>query len=277
MKDDLFSQLEDQLLGFTSHPSVLQRFSTIRVPILSIPKIVRRIGIRGIVESLTRNFSAPDRLREEGRTVPPCGTTMIGRKRLRNIRYCIEEILKNGIPGDLIEAGVWRGGAAIYMRAVLKSQSIDDRSVWLADSFQGLPVPDPRYGADASDIIHFRSGLAVSQREVESHFRSYGLLDNRVRFFPGWFEDSLKSFPKIELALLRIDCDLYGSTLTVLTELYDRVAEGGYIIADDYGAIPACRLAVEDFRRARNIFDPIIKIDHSGIYWTKTRTSREAA
>jgi len=70
--------------------------------------------------------------------------------------------------------------------------------------------------------------------------------------------------------LLRIDCDLYESTITVLTELYDRVANGGYVIVDDYGEIPACRLAVDDFRRIHKIYDPIIEIDHTGIYWIKT-------
>jgi O-methyltransferase len=110
----------------------------------------------------------------------------------------------------------------------------------------------------------------VSRKEVEAHFRHYGLLDDQVRFLPGWFDDTLKTFPGTALAMLRIDCDLYGSTITVLTELYDRVPRGGYVIVDDYGAIPACRLAVEEFRRARRISDPIVEIDYTGIYWIKT-------
>ncbi len=273
MNDEFLAQLEDQLLGMTVRSSLKQRLSTSHVPVSSIPKIVRRIGVRGLIESLRKSFVDTRSLYEEGRTMPPCGTTMIGRKRLRNIRYCIEQILRDDIAGDFIETGVWRGGAAIYMRAVLKTQSVYNRTVWVADSFQGLPSPDPRYPADENDLLHLRSGLAVSQSEVESHFRSYGLLDNRVQFLPGWFEDSLKTFPGVALALLRIDCDLYSSTNTVLTHLYDLVAHGGYVIVDDYGAIPACRLAVDDFRRARNISDPIIEIDHTGIYWKRSQPS----
>jgi O-methyltransferase len=90
----------------------------------------------------------------------------------------------------------------------------------------------------------------------------------------GWFEQSLKTFPATTLALLRIDADLYGSTIAVLTELYDRVAAGGYVIVDDYGALPACRLAVDDFRRSRAIHDPIVEIDYTGIYWIKHRHSQ---
>jgi len=273
MNDEFLSHLEDQLLGMTARPSLRQRLLTSRVPVSSIPKIVRRIGIRGLIESLRSSVVDTRLLYEEGRTIPPCGTTMIGRKRLRNIRYCIEQILRNDITGDFIETGVWRGGAAIYMRAVLKAHSVYNRTVWVADSFQGLPSPDPKYPADATDLLHLRSSLVVSQSEVESNFRCYGLLDSHVQFLPGWFEDSLKTFPRIALALLRIDCDLYSSTHTVLTHLHDLVADGGYVIVDDYGAIPACRLAVDNFRRLRNISDPIIEIDHTGIYWKRSRQS----
>src|SRR5690349_19351840 len=221
MNDDFLSQLEDRLLGLRARPTLRQRFSASHVPVSSIPTILRRIGIRGLIESAKNSLADSRSLYEEGRTIPHCGTTMIGRKRLKNIRYCIEQILRDDITGDFIETGVWRGGAAIYMRAVLKAHSVYNRTVWVADSFQGLPSPDPKYPADDNDLLHLRSSLVVSQSEVESHFRSYGLLDSHVQFLPGWFEDSLKTFPGIALALLRIDCDLYSSTHTVLTHLHD--------------------------------------------------------
>ncbi len=232
MSDAFLTKLEDELLGLNSQPSFRQRLELPRFPLRSIPNILRGVSPRDIVEALTRTSVARRSLCEEGRAMPPCGMTMTGRKRLRNIRLCIEQVLRNGTPGDFLEAGVWRGGAAIYMRAVLKSHGFEDRTVWLADSFQGVPPPDSSYGADKGDILHCWSNLAVSREQVESHFRAYGLLDDRVRFLPGWFKDSLKSFPRITLALLRIDCDLYASTITVLTELYDRVAEGGIVIVD---------------------------------------------
>src|ERR1700679_2760048 len=69
--------------------------------------------------------------------------SMIPLARFHNIRNCIEDILRDGTPGDLIETGVWRGGATIFMRAVLKAYGVVDRLVWVADSFEGFPKPDP--------------------------------------------------------------------------------------------------------------------------------------
>src|SRR5215471_18748078 len=170
MSDAALRQLEDELLGLTSRPSVRQSLSALRVPMVSTPKLVRSVGFLGLIRSIKRRVIDARSLYEEGRMAPPHGLTMIGRKRLRNLRYCIEQILDNNIQGDLIEAGVWRGGAAIYMRAVLRHLGVTDRTIWVADSFQGVPRPDPEYPADADDILHCYTNLAVSQKEVEANF-----------------------------------------------------------------------------------------------------------
>ena len=80
---------------------------------------------------------------------PRAGWTMIGIKRLDQLQECAETVLRRGVPGDFIEAGAWRGGATIFMRGVLKAHNVTDRTVWVADSFEGLPPPDPKYAADA--------------------------------------------------------------------------------------------------------------------------------
>jgi O-methyltransferase len=69
--------------------------------------------------------------------------TMLPLARIDNIRYCIEQVVRDGVPGDVIETGVWRGGACIFMRGCLKGMGITDRTVWVADSFEGLPDPAP--------------------------------------------------------------------------------------------------------------------------------------
>src|SRR6266536_5465403 len=84
----------------------------------------------------------PQQRRAEGRDWPVLGHTMVGLKRLDNLQFCVESALAKGIPGDLIETGVWRGGATIFMRAVLKVHGVTDRMVWVADSFEGLPPPN---------------------------------------------------------------------------------------------------------------------------------------
>ena len=180
--------------------------------------------------------------------------TMIGRKRLENVQSCIEDVLAHGVPGDLIETGVWRGGATILMRAVLKAHGVTDRLVWVADSFAGLPAPDSnRYPRDEGDQLHTFRQLAVSLEQVQDNFRRYGLLDDQVRFLKGWFRETLPSAPIDRLAVLRLDGDLYQSTIEALESLYDRISVGGYVIVDDYGNVAGCRQAVHDFRKAGDL------------------------
>jgi hypothetical protein len=187
---------------------------------------------------------------------------------LDNLQYCIEQVLAANIPGDLMETGVFRGGAVIFMRAMLKAYQVTERVVWAADSFEGLPTPDvERYPKD--EIWAGAAGaLVASMEEVQQNFARYGLLDDQVRFLKGWFHETLPSAPVGQLAVLRLDGDLYGSTMVALEHLYPRVNEGGYIIIDDYHHEPCCA-AVTDYRDAHGIGAEIVNIDGRGAYWRK--------
>lgn len=208
--------------------------------------------------------------RAEGLDWPTEADTMIGLKRLDNLEYCITEVLRKNIPGDLIETGVWRGGASIFMRAVLKAYGDRTRSVWVADSFEGLPKPDGRYPQDVGDRLWTcKRVLGVSLEEVKSNFARYGLLDEQVRFLAGWFKDTLPAAPIGRLAILRLDGDLYASTMDALHHLYAKLSPGGYVIVDDYVSIPTCRDAVDDFRASRKITEQLERIDWSGAFWEK--------
>ena len=209
--------------------------------------------------------------RADGRDWPTEAETMVGRARLDNLQHCVTDVIRDRIDGDLVETGVWRGGASILMRAVLKAFGDRDRSVWLADSFQGLPRPAPcEFPLDANDPHWtFASYLGVSRETVEANFRRYGLLDDQVKFLPGWFRETLPIAPIERIAVLRLDGDMYESTILALTTLYPKVSAGGFVIVDDYGALPNCRLAVEDFRAAQGITDPIATVDWTGAYWRK--------
>jgi len=202
---------------------------------------------------------------------PTHAHTMIGMRRLDNLQFCVEDVLTKGIPGDLIETGVWRGGATIFMRAILKAYAVKDRYVWVADSFAGLPHPNPhKYPADAGDTHHDFTELAVPLDRVKSNFAKYNLLDDQVRFLESWFRDTLPNAPIQRLAILRLDGDMYESTMDVLVHLYPKLSKGGYLIVDDYGAIPSCRQAVDDYRNAHGITDEIRQIDWTGVYWQCT-------
>jgi O-methyltransferase len=208
-------------------------------------------------------------LREIGLDRPRIAHTMIGLERLSNVRACVETVIIDAIPGDLIEAGVWRGGATIFMRGLLRAYGITDRRVWVADSFAGLPPPDPRYPADAGSQHHTIDALKVSLEEVSANFERYGLLDDQVVFLKGWFKDTLPTAPIGKLAVARLDGDMYESTIDALTALYPKLSPGGYLIVDDYGALPGCRRVVDDYREANGITEPMEAIEGGAVYWRR--------
>jgi O-methyltransferase len=206
----------------------------------------------------------------DGRARPRNAETMIGLRRLDNLQACILDVLDQQVPGDIVETGVWRGGAMIFARAVLEAYGDTERLVWCADSFQGLPPPDASsYPADTGDGHYRIPFLAVTADEVRANFARYGLLDARVRFLEGWFRDTLPGAPIARISVLRLDGDMYESTIQALDALYPKLSPGGYVIVDDYGWQP-CGQAVEDFRRQNDITDTIVKVDESCSYWQRT-------
>lgn len=202
--------------------------------------------------------------RVNGLDWPSTAVTMIGLKRLGNLQECIESVLADGVPGDLIETGVWRGGACIFMRAVLAEHGVTDRVVWAADSFQGMPG-----NRDPHENWTFPE-LAVPLAQVQANFRAYGMLDGQVRFLPGWFDETLPG-PVGTLAVLRLDGDYYSSTMDVLTALYPRLSPGGYLIIDDW-VLPRCQAAVTEYRTAHGITEPVQWIDTMSVFWRRDPT-----
>ena len=195
--------------------------------------------------------------------------TMAGIKRLDSLQTIMEDLIKRQVEGDVIETGVWRGGSSIFMRALLKAYNINDKAVWLCDSFEGLPEPEPdKYPADEGDAHHSYNFLAVSQETVQENFSKYDLLDDKLRFVKGYFEDTLADIPADKFCLLRLDGDMYSSTIVALEALYPKLVQGGYIVIDDFGLGP-CAKAVNDYRKKHGIDAPIIDIDGSGAYWLK--------
>jgi hypothetical protein len=207
--------------------------------------------------------------RMQGLDWPAEGFTMIGQKRLDNLRMCVEDVLAYDVPGDFIEAGVWRGGAAIFLRALLALREVTDRTVVVADSFEGLPAPDPvRFPADAGSRAHMIDVLSVPLEAVKANFSRFALLDAQVQFVKGWFRDTLPALAGRPWALVRLDGDLYESTMVGLESLYPDLSPGGYLIIDDY-PMKTCREAVEDFREKNAISEPIERVDATGVYWKK--------
>jgi O-methyltransferase len=205
--------------------------------------------------------------RATGRDWPSRAHTMVGTARLRNLADLVRRALDERIPGDFIETGVWRGGACILVRGLLAAYGDPSRRVFVADSFAGLPPPNrDLYPYDNGMMLHLCPELAVSSDQVRSNFDAYGLLDERVIFIEGLFKDTLPALRNERFAVLRLDGDMYESTMDSLKNLYDAVSIGGFIIIDDYGAIEARRRAVHDFRDRRGITEAIVEIDWTGVW-----------
>ena len=253
---NLYLELLKKTLTFSLWPEPpipIETFNYRRSPfkkfLISTISAIAQIAKLKVFE--TKEFSADER--KEGRIWPGYADTMIGLKRLDNLQFCIEKTINDKIEGDLIETGAWRGGACILMRAVLAAYGIKDRKVFVADSFEGLPKPDTdKYPKDKGDKHYIHDFLAISQEDVENNFKRYGLLDKQVVFLKGWFKDTLPNAPIEKLSILRLDGDMYGSTIESLENLYPKLSKGGFCIIDDY-ALAGCRSAVDDYRKKYQI------------------------
>jgi hypothetical protein len=270
----------------------------------------------------------------KGEDMPGNAFSMIGLERLDNVQQCIETVLKDKVPGDLLEAGACKGGACIFMRAVLKAHGCAEKKVVVCDTFvptkpmlpgvggkvswflalplfclaelliripirpwqtwvyaqmlkgnESFPSMDKDAdgegkrggGEDEVDLAMFvvsnmasfrRSMLDTSLEAVKSNFARMGLLDSQVVFLEGFFSDTIpgqKAYEK--LSLLRVDGDTYESTRDTMNLMYPAVAQGGFVIIDDYNAFEGCAQAVDEYRKAHQINTPMLKIDNLGVYW----------
>lgn len=209
--------------------------------------------------------------RRVGLDWPSVAHTMVGLKRLDNVQACMEQVLSDDVPGDFIETGVWRGGVCIFMRAFLEAYGVKDRRIWVADSFEGIPdVGDDGHPLDVRLGLHRANvSLAVPMETVKANFARYDMLDEQVQFLPGWFRDSLPAAPVERLAILRLDGDLYESTMDALNNLYPKLSPGGFVIVDDY-ALRGCRRAIDEFREQHAITDEVLDIDGASAYWRRS-------
>lgn len=195
--------------------------------------------------------------------------TLLFKSQLDLIEEVMLRLEGSKVPGDYIEAGIWRGGAIILMRALLDAHEIADRKIFAADSFEGIP-PNKRFRHDPVD--NWNDRWAASLDEVKQGIERYGLLDDRIAFVEGYFEDSLKTLADQRFALIRLDSDSYDSVETSLEYLYPLLSPGGIIIIDDWHLIP-CKMAVGAYRGKHGIKDEIVK-QADNAYWVKQQDYR---
>lgn len=206
------------------------------------------------------------KMRSGGFDWPLDGLTMTGLGRLDDLQSCVEQVVGDSVQGDLLEAGVWRGGASILMRATLDALGEDGRTVWVADSFAGFPAESEQKRDDPyMSAFEF---LSAPLEEVQENFARFGL-ERGVRFVPGFFDETLPGLGDERWALLRLDGDTYEATLLSLRSLYAGLSVGGFVIVDDYGALEECRRAVDEFRQENSIEEPLEWVDWTCVRWRR--------
>ena len=202
-----------------------------------------------------------------------------GYRRLTTIEHLLEAIISRRVPGDLVEAGVFKGGVGILMQAILRKHKLDQiRRVWNFDSFNGYPhVNVSRYPQDEEwkdvwfeEKFWDQGFINTSLKQVKDNFATHGMLNGNVHFVQGWFAHTLPRAEVNRIAFLHIDADLYSSITQALEYLYPKLSPGGVVLLDDF-KFPASYLAIAGFRQRYGIktkwrfaetLDPIM-------YWFK--------
>jgi O-methyltransferase len=243
---------------------------------------LKSIYLNLLIRTLTNSMYPESEDKSKNGGWPLYSHTMLPTEKLNTIRYCIDYCLENDIDGDLIETGVWRGGAVIFMEGVLHASGALNKKVYVADSFEGLPCPSIGGCEEDAGSGYFgqrgargklpwaerhKEELSIGLEEVKNNFKKYNLLKDNVFFVKGFFEHSMKNIDIDKLCLLRLDGDMYSSTIVVLNELYDKVTKGGFVIIDDW-KLPQAQKAVVDFRKNNNITEPLLR-DGTGVFWQK--------
>jgi O-methyltransferase len=185
--------------------------------------------------------------------------------RLGNLHRLARDIDLRSVRGDIVECGVYNGGSAALMASACIRSPLD-RTIWLFDSFEGLPQPTEKDGAAAQTCGWWCHGDLSKVRAV---FRRMRIPESRFRVVKGWFHDTFPTAEVGDIALLHIDADWYDSVRLCFERFYDSVQPGGYVVIDDYGHWEGCRRATDEFLRERGIDVTLTRVDYTGRYFRK--------
>jgi O-methyltransferase len=199
--------------------------------------------------------------------------TMTSPERVFMCARATEYVVQHGIPGDIVECGVWRGGSMMAIALTLLRQGDQTRDLYLFDTFEGMPPPTAQdvdfKGRDAASQVvsgtqaDGRSWLYASLEDVREAVLSTGYDAARVHFVKGKVEDTLPDRAPQQISLLRLDTDWYESTRHELLHLYPRLARAGVLILDDYGHWQGARQATDEYLAEQRIPMLLNRIDRT--------------
>ena len=207
--------------------------------------------------------------------------TMTSAERLWSLLNAVRYVVDEGLDGDFVECGVWRGGSVMAMAKQLADLSITDRRIWLYDTFAGMTAPtsedvEAGTGVTAADMLSTTDvgdgnnvWCVAGRSDVEANVRSTGYPFEHFRFVEGDVAVTLGEAVPERIALLRLDTDWYESTRVGLEVLYPRLAVGGVCILDDYGHWQGARQAVDEYFERLGHRPFMHPIDYSGRVFIK--------
>ena len=230
----------------------------------ALSRVARAVGVRSDPDR-HRDFD-PEFLRLIADLRP---FTMTSPERLFGLREAVEYVVREQVPGDLVECGVWRGGSSMLIATMLVALGDQSRRLWMYDTYAGMSEPT---AVDGHDVIEYyrvadrREHFMAyeSLEDVRANLRRTGLAESSIEYVVGRVEDTIPERAPARIALLRLDTDWYQSTAHELAHLYDRVSPGGVIIIDDYGYWQGARRAVDEFFHARGFRPLLSRMDHTG-------------
>lgn len=180
--------------------------------------------------------------------------SLVGLERTYALYQSVLYIIRNQIPGDFVECGVWKGGSCMLIALTLVRENINSRRIWLYDTFEGMTKPGEKDGETEkmewqkkSTGTDSSNWCLASEDEVKQHILSTNYPSDQFNIVKGKVEDTIPGRIPQHIALLRLDTDWYASTKHELTHLYPVLQKGGVLIIDDYGAWEGARKATDEY------------------------------
>ncbi|MDQ3811821.1 MAG: TylF/MycF family methyltransferase [Chloroflexota bacterium] len=199
--------------------------------------------------------------------------TMTTMSRMYALYKATEYVARCGVAGDMVECGVWRGGSAMLVALALRAFAATDRSIYLYDTFTGMPEPTQHdvnlFGQSARTLLEHSTNEShvwarASLDDVRANLAATDYPANKLRFVEGKVEQTIPGIAPEQIALLRLDTDWYASTAHELEHLYPRLVPGGVLIIDDYGHWQGARKAVDEYVARNNLCILLNRIDYTG-------------
>lgn len=238
----------------------------------AVRKLIRSTGFDVVRYNAVPPDLAPE-VAETMRAISPY--TMTSVERVAALMEAARYITANGIPGDVVECGVWRGGSMMAIARTLLDAGDAARGLFLFDTFEGMSEPSARdvaiTGESAGDMLAKTKRsetdsvwCIASLDEVRRNMGSTGYDESLVHYIKGDVEKTIPAQAPDSIALLRLDTDWYESTRHELEHLYPRLVPGGVLIIDDYGAWQGARAAVDEYFTAHPPRPLMHRIDYTG-------------